>query len=100
MMELIQGCRNKTEPRGVLGFIKENLQIIHFNQNISDKAILLLQIYSLSHGLRTVDAIIASTALVKKTLLATVNYRHFDMLKNLEVMRFDPHRSVNGSTGR
>ena len=100
IMELIQGCSNKTELRGVRDFIKENLQIIHFDQNISNRAISLLQIYSLSHGLRTIDAIIASTALVRKTLLATGNYRHFDMIKNLEVMRFDVHRRVNGSTGR
>ena len=90
IMELIQGCRNKRELKDVTAFIRENFHVVHCNQVVSERAISLLQIYSLSHGLRTIDAIIASTVLVNKALLVTGNYRHFDMIKALWVMRFEP----------
>jgi predicted nucleic acid-binding protein len=90
IMELIQGCRSKGELKAVTAFIRENFHIVHCDKTISERAISLLQIYALSHGLRTVDAIISSTVLVNKALLVTGNSRHFDMIKALEAMRFEP----------
>jgi predicted nucleic acid-binding protein len=89
-MELIQGCRNKKELKQVTAFIRDNFHIVHCDKAISERAIALLHIHAHSHGLRTVDAIIASTALVHKAVLVTGNYRHFDMIKTLDLTRFDP----------
>ena len=54
------------------------------------KAISLLKTYALSHGLRTVDAIIAATAITSKASFATCNYRHFSMMDEMTLIRFDP----------
>jgi predicted nucleic acid-binding protein len=91
IMELIQGCRNKKELKDIMAFIKNNCRIIHCDNNVSEKAISLIQTYALSHGLRTVDAIIAATVLVNKTCLATANYRHFDMIESVRLIKFNPN---------
>ena len=89
VMELIQGCRNKPEMKMVVSFIKENIsRVIHFDERISAKAISLLQAYALSHGLRTTDAIIASSAINNKAALITANHRHFTMIKALNVIKY------------
>jgi predicted nucleic acid-binding protein len=93
IMELIQGCRNKKELKDIMAFIKNNCRIIHCDKDVSEKAISLIQTYALSHGLRTVDAIIAATVLVNKTCLATANYRHFDMIEPIRLIRFNPNLS-------
>lgn len=93
VMELIQGCRNKKELKDINAFFKENFQhIVHCDNEISEKAMLLLKTYALSHGLRTVDAIIAATAIVRKALFATCNYRHFSMMEDIELIRFNPNQ--------
>lgn len=90
-MELIQGCRNKDELKAVKDFIKANiLTVIYPDEKISEKAILLLERHSLSEGLRTVDALIAASALVHGATLATGNYRHFKKISGLGIMKFIP----------
>lgn len=53
-MELLIGCRNKTEQRHLETFLRR-FQIIRLNEVISDTAIKLLQQYRLSHGLLIAD---------------------------------------------
>jgi len=91
IMELIQGCRDKEELRDVKTFVKENISnIIHPDEKISEKAMLLLERYSLSDGLRTVDALIAASALINSTALATANYKHFKNISGIELVKFKP----------
>jgi predicted nucleic acid-binding protein len=92
-MELIQGCRNKKEVKEVTAFIKETFsQIVHCDETISEKAMRLIRMYALSHGLRTFDAIIAATAVIKEVALATGNYRHFEMIGRVKLVKFDAKR--------
>jgi len=51
-LELMIGCRNKSELRNLDKFIKQ-FQIIKLNEAISEKAVELLHLYRLSHGLLT-----------------------------------------------
>jgi len=91
IMELIQGCLDKKEIKTAKEFIKENIStVIHPDERISEKAILLLERHALSDGLRTVDAIIAASALVKYTNFATANYKHFKNISNLNILKFEP----------
>ena len=76
-----------------MAFIGDNCRIIHCDNNVSEKAISLIQTYALSHGLRTVDAIIAATVLVNKACLATANYRHFNMIESVRLIKFNPNLS-------
>ena len=44
IMELVQGCRDRQELRTVKEFIRENIAgVIHPDENISEKAIALLE---------------------------------------------------------
>jgi hypothetical protein len=91
IMELIQGCRNKRELKDITAFFSENFShVVHCDGAISEKAISLLKTYALSHGLRTVDAIIAATAIASKASFATCNYRHFSMTDEMTLIRFNP----------
>jgi len=90
-MELIQGCAEKSELKSVKVFVRLNfLEVIYPNERISEKAIWLLEHYALSDGLRTVDALIAASALSYKAALATANYKHFKSIEGLHLIRFEP----------
>jgi predicted nucleic acid-binding protein len=90
-MELIQGCLNKDELKLVKKFIRDNFSaVIHPDEKTSEKAIALLERHTLSDGLRTVDAIIAASALTNSTALATANFKHFKSISILEIMKFTP----------
>lgn len=94
IMELIQGCRNKKEVKQVMAFLKATFfHIVHCDKTISESAIGFLRAYALSHGLRTIDAIIAATAVTSEAALATGNYRHFEMIDNVRLVKFDPSGS-------
>jgi predicted nucleic acid-binding protein len=91
IMELIQGCLDRKEIKTIKEFIKENFStVIHPDERISEKAILLLERHAMSDGLRTVDAIIAASASVKNTTFATANYKHFKNISNLNILKFEP----------
>ena len=64
-MELVEGCRNKRELTETIEFLGE-FKLIHLSEQISQKAIELIESYKLSHGLLIPDAIIAATAIWKK----------------------------------
>jgi len=90
-MELIQGCADKNELKRVKEFIRLNFsKIIYPDERISEKAIGLLEHYAMSDGLRTVDALVAASALSQKAALATANYKHFKSIEGLHVIRFNP----------
>jgi len=93
-MELIQGCLNKKELKAVKEFIKENFSVvIHPDERISEKAIVLLEKHSLTDGLRTVDALIAASALQKGATLATSNDKHFRNISHLNILKFESSRA-------
>lgn len=90
-MELIQGCVDKSELKIVKEFIRLNFsKIIYPDEKVSEKAIWLLEHYALSDGLRTVDALIAASAISHKAALATANYKHFKSIEGLHTIRFEP----------
>jgi hypothetical protein len=91
IMELVQGCRDRQELRAVKEFIRDNIaDIIHPDERISEKAITLLEGYALADGLRTVDAIVAATALREDDTLVSANYKHFKKIAGLDVNKFEP----------
>jgi predicted nucleic acid-binding protein len=91
MMELVQGCRDRQELRSLKEFISGNIaDVIHPDERISDKAIALLEGHASSDGLRTVDALVAATALQVDATLVTANYKHFRKITGLEIRKFVP----------
>lgn len=86
-MELIVGCRNKSELRKMDQFL-ERFQVIPLNEQISRIAIDLLQIYHLSHGLLIADSLIAATAIELEFDFITKNQRDYRFVENLELLSY------------
>jgi predicted nucleic acid-binding protein len=88
IMELIQGCRDRQELRVVKEFIRENIAgVIHPDEGIAETAIVLLEEHAGTDGLRTIDALVAATALREDETLATANFKHFKKISGLEVRK-------------
>jgi predicted nucleic acid-binding protein len=86
-MELIVGCRNKTELRDLEKFLRR-YQNFEITGHISDRAVDLLQTYSLSHGLLIADGLIAATALVHNEAFITKNQRDFRFISGLNLLPY------------
>ena len=86
-MELIVGCRNKTELQNLEKFLRRYL-IIKVNELITDKAIELLSQYRLSHGLLIPDGLIAATAIVTNSPLMSKNQRDYRFISNLKLLPY------------
>jgi predicted nucleic acid-binding protein len=86
-MELIVGCRNKTELQNLKKFLRRYL-IIKVNELITDKAIELLSQYRLSHGLLIPDGLIAATAIVANAPLLSKNQRDYHFISDLNLLSY------------
>ena len=86
-MELLVGCRNKTEERHIKRFL-QRFQVLKLTEQISDAALDLLGRYRLSHGLAIPDALIAATAITSKQPLISKNLRDFRYIKGLQLLPY------------
>lgn len=86
-MELVVGCRNKTEFRKMGQFL-ERFQIVPIDEHSSRIAVSLLQKYHLSHALLIADALIAATALALNVDLVTKNQRDYRFIENLKLLPY------------
>jgi predicted nucleic acid-binding protein len=90
-MELVQGVRNGDELRALrraLRYWRAEVQPI--NEEITSRAVYWLEAFSLSHGLRMADALIAATAWYLGCPLATANVRHYRFIDEIELHTFRP----------
>ena len=88
-MELLQGAKNKSQHRYVIDFLRDfNFKTLPLSENIGHRAAIYIEEYSLSHGLRTGDAIIAATATENGVMLCTSNSKHFKPIKELRLKVF------------
>lgn len=87
IMELVVGCRNKSEVQTLNRFLSkfEKMEII---SQISDRATQLMQEYFLSHGLLIADALIAATAIENEIALLTKNQSDFRFIKALHLLSY------------
>ena len=86
-MELLVGCRNKTELQNLEKFLR-HYAIIKVNEFVSDKAIELLTLYRLSHGLLIPDGLIAATAIVANAPLLSKNQRDYRFISELNLLSY------------
>ena len=90
-MELVQGMRNKQELNLLRNFLKNHrVDILHVNEEISTKALFLVEQYFLSHTLLLADALIGATAVINGIPLLSGNTRHYKIIKNLLLKQFHP----------
>lgn len=89
-MELVQGMRDKKELMALKDFLKNfGIKIITVDEMITNRAIFYMEEYFLSHNLRMADALIGSTASVIGEPILTGNQRHYKMLKDVKIERFN-----------
>lgn len=86
-MELIVGCTNKSELRTLEKFLQQ-FDVIGIYQPISDKAVDLLRLYRLSHGLLIADSLIAATAIIWNHPFITKNQRDYRFIQNLNLLPY------------
>ncbi len=86
-LELIVGCRNKTELNHLEKFL-EGFEIVSLNFEITQRAIELLKEYRLSYGLLIANSIIAATSLILDVSLLTKNQKDFKFIKGLKLLNY------------
>ena len=90
-MELLQCAQNKKQHDYTKSFLKDfGFHVIPLSENIGHRAAIYIEEYSLSHGLRAGDAIIAATATEHNTMLCSSNAKHFKSIKELKLKSFKP----------
>lgn len=86
-MELIVGCRNKTELKTLEKFL-EKFQVVPLDAAISNTAVQLLRQYRLSHGLLVADSLVASTAISQNWAFVTKNQKHYKFIDGLNLLTY------------
>jgi len=90
-MELVQGMRNNNELRELRKALQRwQVKILLISEEISAKAMFLIERHYLSHSLQLADALIAATAELNGLPLLTANDKHYRIIRDLEVLRFRP----------
>jgi len=68
-----------------LDFVLSGYRAIPPNEDITRRAYYRMKTYARSHGLRTLDSLIAGTALEEGLTLASKNRKHFQMIGGLKL---------------
>ncbi len=90
-MELVQGMRNKNELNSLRkALLFWNTKILYLSEEISAKAMFLVEQHYLNHSLGLADALIGSTAIHYGLPLVTANDKHYKIIKGLKIKRFKP----------
>lgn len=93
MMEIYRGARNNREITLFKRFFLTSFaEVIHINENTSKKAVELIEVYTLSHGLLLADGLIAAIVLLRGSRLITGNGRHFAYIPDIDIL-IPPYRS-------
>ena len=83
-LELLAGARTQHETTD-LDLVLSGYRAIPPNEEITRRAYYLTKTYARSHGLHTLDALIAATALEEGLTLATKSRKHFQMIGALSL---------------
>lgn len=90
-MELIQTAPNKKKIKDVRGFLSDfNFILLPLTETIGHRASIYVEEYSMVHGIRSGDALIAATAMENNLMLASANAKHFKPIKDLQLKLFRP----------
>ena len=90
-MELLQAATNKQQHRNTIDFLASlGFVVLPLSESIGHRALIYLEEYALSHGLRAGDAIIAATAVDNNMTLVSSNAKHFKPIKELKFKIFKP----------
>ncbi len=90
-MELLQGAKNKLQHKYIKEFIHDfEFRILPLTENVGHRALVYVEEYGLSSGMRAGDAIIAATAVENNMSLSSSSAKHFKVIKDLQLKVFKP----------
>ena len=90
-MELLQCARDKQQHRLIKQFLADfGFSMLPLAENIGHRALVYIEEYGISSGLRAGDAIIAATATENNLPLVTGNAKHFKAIRDLTLKVFRP----------
>jgi hypothetical protein len=90
-MELMQSAQNKDQHRQTKDFLATfGFDLVPLSENIGHRAAIYIEEYTLSHGIRAGDAIIAATAVENNLTLVSSDRKHFSPIKDLKLTLFKP----------
>jgi len=88
-LELLQGMRNKAELAAVKKMLeRRGANTLPLTEAVTQRACVLMETLTMSHGLQMGDALIAATALEHRLPLLTGNVKHFTAIEHLVVEAF------------
>lgn len=90
-MELLQGAQNKAQQRIIKRFVSDlGFVTLPLTENIGHRALIYIEEYGISSGLRAGDAIIAATAVENDLPLCSANEKHYRVIKDLVLKVLKP----------
>lgn len=90
-MELLQCAQNKAQKLIIKRFLSDfGFVVLPFTENIGHRALVYVEEYGLSSGMRAGDAIIAATGTENGLPLFSGNTKHFRSIKELDLRIFKP----------
>jgi len=90
-MELVQGMRNKQELNKLRKALHIwNTKILYISEEVSAKAMFFVEQHFLSHSMQLADALIGATAISQGFPILTGNYKHYKVIKDLQIKKFKP----------
>jgi len=90
-LELLQTARDRRQQDYVHDFLSSfGFAALSLTENVGHRALIYIEAYFLSHGLRAGDAVIAATAAENNMTLVSSNAKHFKPVKGLKLKVFKP----------
>ncbi len=90
-MELVQGMRNKKELNSLRQALHGwNAQIVYISEEISAKAMFLVEQRFLSNAVEIADALIGASAIAYGLPLLTGNDKHYNAMGDIHIKKFSP----------
>jgi hypothetical protein len=90
-LELLQTAKNREQQDYVHDFLSSfGFVALPLTENIGHRALIYIETYSLSYGLRSGDAIIAATAAENNMTLVSGNAKHLRPIDGLKLKIFKP----------
>lgn len=86
IMELFIGALNKSDLKFIKNKIK-NIAILEINQEIISLTKDIIEHFSLSHGCKINDALIASTSIIYDLELYTANIKDFKYIPGVKIFK-------------
>ena len=91
LMELLQAANDRPQQRAVKKFLADfGFIVLPLTANIGHRALVYVEEYGLSGGMRASDALVAATATENGMVLATGNAKHYRAVKDLNLHVFRP----------